>query len=74
MLSDEDKKEVKENINSYSVDDIEAKLAVMCVRKKVNFEKSVEEKEEEVLSYNTNFSLDDSAPEWLKSVQEHKNK
>ena len=37
MLSDEDKKEVMENKSQYSVDDIEAKLAVICLRKKVNF-------------------------------------
>ena len=38
MLSDEDKKDVKENKTNYSLEDIEAKLSVICVRKKVNFD------------------------------------
>ena len=38
MLSDEDKKDVVENKAQYSLEDIEAKLSVICVRKKVNFE------------------------------------
>lgn len=37
MLSDEDKKDVMENKRNYSLEDIEAKLAVICYRKKVNF-------------------------------------
>ncbi len=37
MLSDEDKKDVMTNIEKYSLDDIESKLAVICVRNKVNF-------------------------------------
>ena len=37
MLSDEDKQDVVENIDKYSLDDIEAKLSVICVRKKVSF-------------------------------------
>ena len=37
FLSDEDKKEVIENKSKYSVDEIEAKLSVICVRNKVNF-------------------------------------
>ena len=38
FLSDEDKKEVVENKSKYSVDEIEAKLSVICVRNKVNFD------------------------------------
>lgn len=37
MLSDEDKKDVMDNIDTYSLNDIEAKLSVICFRKKVNF-------------------------------------
>lgn len=37
MLSDEDKKDVIENKSKYSYDEIEAKLSVICFRKKVNF-------------------------------------
>lgn len=71
MLDDEDKKDICDNIDSYSVDDIEAKLSVICVRKKVNFDKH-EEKNEDELVYNTNFSLSDNSPEWLKAVEAHK--
>lgn len=37
MLSDDDKKDVLDNIDTYSFDDIEAKLSVICVRNKVSF-------------------------------------
>ena len=37
MLSEEDKQDVITNIDKYSLDEIEAKLSVICVRKKVNF-------------------------------------
>lgn len=35
MLSDEDKKDVVAHIDEYSLDDIEAKLSVICVRKRL---------------------------------------
>lgn len=47
MLSEEDKKDVIENINTYSLDEIEAKLSVICVRNKVNFNLDNEEHKEE---------------------------
>ena len=37
MLSDEDKKDVIDNIDTYSLDEIEAKLSIICVRNKVSF-------------------------------------
>ena len=37
MLSDEDKKDVIEHKTEYSLDEIKAKLAVICYEKKVNF-------------------------------------
>ena len=60
MLSDEDKAEVRENIANYSLEEIEAKLSVICVRKKVNFdsedkaknEDSIEEENSSVTTYN----------------------
>jgi hypothetical protein len=60
MLSDEDKAEVRENIANYSLEEIEAKLSVICVRKKVNFdsedkaknENSIEEENSSVTTYN----------------------
>jgi hypothetical protein len=37
MLSNEDKKEILDNKEKYSYDEIKAKLAVICFEKKVNF-------------------------------------
>ena len=74
MLDDEDKKDVKDNIDKYSLDDIESKLSVICVRKKVSF--SDEEKD---LQLNTTFSLEsldnneDNTPDWIKAVWDYKN-
>lgn len=73
MLSDEDKKDVIENINNYSLEDIEAKLAVICVRNKVSFslEDEKETPAEEQMMFNLNDStVQDSTPEWLKAVKQ----
>lgn len=76
MLSDEDKKDVIDNINTYSLDDIEAKLSVICVRNKLNLaETEAEETSEQAQNL---FSLEaaadsDTAPAWIKAVRE-KNK
>ncbi len=37
MLSDEDKKNVLDNIDKFSLRDIEAELSIICVRNRVNF-------------------------------------
>ena len=78
MLSDEDKAEVVANKTQYSLDDIEAKLSVICVRKKVNF--SVDE---EVSQVNTpvetpavTFNLESQAssvPAWVSALKNTKN-
>jgi hypothetical protein len=77
MLSDEDKQEVIENKANYSLDDIEAKLSVICVRKKVNFDledtSDVEDKEESPV---TTFSLNEQAsavPAWVSALRNTKN-
>ena len=49
MLSDEDKKDVIENKSKYSLDEIEAKLSVICVRKKVNFDSEGKDKNENIV-------------------------
>ena len=75
MLSDEDKAEVVENKSKYSLDDIEAKLSVICVRKKVNFDlddsaKFEEDKKDE--NPITTFNLDTevtSTPAWVSAVR-----
>ena len=71
MLSDEDKKDVVENIDTYSLDEIESRLAVVCFRNKVNFNLEEEEEIEESLTYNLNSSTDefDNAPDWVKAVR-----
>ena len=68
MLSDDDKKDVVANIDTYSLDDIEAKLSIICVRNKVNFDTN-EKKENDPLTYNINNDVnDDSIPAWIKAV------
>ena len=72
MLSDELKKEVSENIDSYSLEDIEAKLSILCVRNKVSFDLE-NDKEVEPISYSLNDtgSSNDNVPEWVKAIQSH---
>lgn len=78
MLSDEDKKDVVAHIDEYSLDDIEAKLSVICVRKKVNFDlddtsknENKTEEENPVTTFNLN-NAGDSVPAWIKAIQNHK--
>ena len=68
MLSDDDKKEVVDNIDAYSLEDIEAKLSILCVRNKVSFD----------LDKNTNMTVriddnfggaNDNTPDWVKALQ-----
>lgn len=75
MLSDEDKKEVVENKSKYSLDDIEAKLSVICVRKKVNFENDDSEAEQNpAVTFNLNSTQGEDLPAWLKAVENHGNR
>jgi hypothetical protein len=70
MLSDEDKVEVVENIDSYSLDDIEAKLSIICVRNKVNFNLEDDKKDEGPTTYSLNGGGEaDYTPAWIKSLQ-----
>ena len=75
MLSDEDKADVIENKAKYSLDDIEAKLSIICFRKKVNFavDTQVEENNtvEAPIIYNLDAQEADVLPAWLKAVDEH---
>ena len=81
MLSDEDKKDVIENKSNYSLDDIEAKLSVICVRKKVNFdldnssknENKVEaEKEEVTTTYSLNETDSTVVPEFIQALRNNR--
>ena len=75
MLSDEDKQDVIENKSKYSLDDIEAKLSVLCYRKKVNFDLSNEGTDDKVkeetapMTYNLNETEANAIPAWIKAVQ-----
>ena len=70
MLSDDDKEDVIANIDNYSLDEIEAKLSVICVRNKVNFSLD-DNTPAEPMVYNLNGedAEDLSIPAWLKAVQ-----
>ena len=74
MLSEEDKKDVKEHMSEYSLEEIESKLSVICVRKRVNFDsdnsaknkKQVEEENSNV----TTFELEENGstvPAWISA-------
>ena len=75
MLSQEDKKDVIENKTKYSLDEIKAKLSVICYDKKVNFNSdnsekfdSSKEEEKEIITYN--YDNDDAnLPDWVKAVK-----
>ena len=71
MLSEEDKKEVVENINNYSVDEIECKLAVICVRNKVSFalEDEVGKEEPTIFNLNEVETVDSGCPGWIKAAE-----
>ena len=72
MLSDEEKKDVIDNIDNYSLDDIEAKLSIICVRNKVNFnleDENKEKKEPVVFSLNNEDDDDSVTPAWVKAIQ-----
>ena len=75
MLSDEDKKDVIENKVNYSLDEIEAKLSVICVRKKVNFDLDDTNKNENIVedknitTYNLNDVENEASPAWLKALK-----
>ena len=70
MLSDEDKADVISNKEKYTLDEIKAKLSVICFDKKINFSLNKEtNKEEEIVTYNLS-NDNDSLPEWVKAVKE----
>ena len=70
MLSDEDKQDIRNNIDSYSIDEIESKLSVICVRNKVSFSLS-EDDNNGPTTYNLNGSGEEdvSTPAWVKAAR-----
>lgn len=76
MLSEADKKDVTDNIDNYSLDDIEAKLSILCVRNKVDFnlDKNAASNNQDNKPQGL-FGLQDavekdSAPAWVAAVRE----
>ena len=70
MLSDDLKKDCVDNIDTYSFDEIEAKLSVICVRNKVSFDLDKPEEKDKV-TFNLD-SVDDTdlgLPAWVQRVQ-----
>ena len=70
MLSDEDKKDVVENIDNYSLKEIEAELSILCVRNKVSFSLDDDNKNDNgPTTFNLNGGLNDEAPAWIKALR-----
>ena len=73
MLSSEDKQDVIENIDKYTLDEIKAKLAVICFEKKVNFSLDTSNKESnEDITVTYNLREDtNNIPNWVKEVKKN---
>lgn len=71
MLNDEDKADVIANIDTYSLEDIEAKLSVICVRNKVSFNLD-DDKKDDITTFNLNGSDtgEEDIPAWVKAALE----
>jgi hypothetical protein len=70
MLTDEDKQDVIDNIDTYSLDDIESKLSVICVRNRVSFSSDDNSNHKDPITYNLdgNAGEDASVPAWVKAA------
>ena len=72
MLSDEEKSDVVANIDTYSVEDIEAKLSIICVRNKVSFnldEDKSKTQDPTTFSLNGGLDSDETVPAWVKALR-----
>lgn len=81
MLSNDDKKDVIDNKSKYTLDEIKAKLAVICFEKKINFvhqdqkEDSKEEiKNDIITTFNVETQQNFEIPEWVQAVENTMNK
>ena len=77
MLNDDDKKDVVEHIDTYSLEDIEAKLSILCVRNKVNFNLDKNADKSDDSQSQGLFNLEnptDTAPEWIKAIRANEKK
>ena len=76
MLTDEDKADVIKNKAKYSLDDIEAKLSVICVRKKVNFDLDEDDASKDrkndvdtnIMTYKLE-TEESSTPAWISALK-----
>ena len=75
MLSEAEKEDVQNNIDTYSLEEIEAKLAIICVHNKLDLSEKTEENEQP----NTAFSLesledseDVNTPGWVSALRKIK--
>ena len=80
-LSDEDKKDVIANKSKYTLEEIESKLSVICVRNKVNFNLDNNdkndintEKDAPITTYSINDVGGESVPAWINAVKNIQNK
>ncbi len=78
MLTDEDKADVIANKSKYSLEEIESKLSVICVRKKVNFEldnktENHNNTEVPVTIFNLNNDMGATIPAWVQACENTKN-
>ena len=60
MLSDEEKKDVQDNIDQYSLDEIEAKLSVICVHNKLDLSGKANDENNPGTTFNLDSVDDDS--------------
>lgn len=75
MLSEEDKADVIANKSKYSVEDIESKLSVICVRKKVNFDSLNNLKINNNMSGQFTYTMSNvstDVPAWVQAVKNNK--
>lgn len=77
MLSDEDKRDVIENKEKYTLSEIKAKLSVICFDRKVNFNLNKNDDNESnvlkdvAVTYSINSNETDSTlPDWVKAVKQ----
>ena len=75
MLSEEDKADVIANKSKYTVEDIESKLSVICVRKKVNFDSLDNSKINNNMSGQFTYTMSNvptDVPAWVQAVKNNK--
>jgi uncharacterized small protein (DUF1192 family) len=70
MLTDDDKQDVIANIDTYSLEDIEAKLSIICDRNRVSFNSDDNKDPKPPMTYTLdgNAGEDASTPAWVKAA------